>query len=1052
MTVQNDWKLLQNYLKKINLATFEVENKENDLENEFNSNVDLYYKYKRKIRLLNDDNLKLLGIIPKLNNHKKIKIISSSANLNFHSQIKNYLFEIRNNTNLLLKLIENLNGEKEKDIIAKVFVHFFFEDVTKSECSYKLNHFLSLLINQEVENLDYELKDNFIEKNSFIDKIFNEFLNRHEVKVYTKYLFEDLIKNLEKNVDNNYKYLTLYLEDLIKGNELSQFEIISIKKNIEEPKRNTVYSSSMKDFFSQSRKRHYHNQLSAVFNIKETSKLTNDDESELLNIPKFNENYLRKLLNVEKDEIRKHYIYKQLIRLSQYKKNEACFFFSYQNFIGQFQNSKKYVEILPKYMDNFRKIKDFFIDFVSNFKKYSLNLPIIIRETMKSIYNLIRIREKSKSKFEINCFVVYYFINHFIIPFLKCPSRNEILSEKLEINDNKTRKSLETIILVFTMIGYCDLFDCNMYNEYTPLNYLLMNVTIDIHKIIFDIFNNDNEGIFEDDYKEEENDIYQTICLSQSEIEIFLDKYMLLNIDHQNKGFSDIITNKDLVFPNENENNDIENNYVFINKNFDEKRKNKLKLEKIKEIIQENSKTQFVEEIKICIKQVLSNIPTLSNKGNFFLFKDIFELLNKKINYYNEEYKNVLVDNSIPLSWYSDYLISHMDLLPNEYKNNNFNNLYNELLEETETKMGHLSEKNILLLNEISSENTLLKKFVSLAKRSLTIVKDYRVKIYTKIFINTAKIDICLLNGNQKFNLIYQKKGFDQYDIIHIKANELMINKSSECLHIINGINTNNKRIEGHCSNINEFINRILTYGKEICKDIENEKDETKAKEVIETYISLIKIYLHNEDQRFHFSGKTTEKSENKLNAFVKEIEKYILTKIICNLEISSMNKEDQKIMQKCKSFLWITLEHLNIDPNQISKKQIEMVKNLLNKMDKERYYVNLLKYLVKAINIISKMIEFTTGNPNASIEEFLPILVHSFIHTMPKNMISNLKLAKYFMSQNDFSSMYGYNLANYQTCINFLNTITPKKYKLDSKKFNELCNDSMKNPSKYNN
>ena len=275
--------------------------------------------------------------------------------------------------------------------------------------------------------------------------------------------------------------------------------------------------------------------------------------------------------------------------------------------------------------------------------------------------------------------------------------------------------------------------------------------------------------------------------------------------------------------------------------------------------------------------------------------------------------------------WYSDYLINHMDLLPNEYKKDNYNKLFNEVFYEIENIMGHLKNKNILLLNEISSENTLLKKFVSLAKRSLTIVKDYRVKIYTKIFINTAKIDICLLNGNQKFNLIYQKKGFDQYDIIHIKANELMINKSSECLHIINGINTNNKRIEGHCSNINEFIDRILTYGKEICKDIENEKDETKAKEVIETYISLIKIYLHNEDQRFHFSGKTTEKSENKLNAFVKEIEKYILTKIICNLEISSMNKEDQKIMQKCKSFLWITLEHLNIDPNQISKKQIEM-------------------------------------------------------------------------------------------------------------------------------
>jgi hypothetical protein len=186
MSGKNDWKLLQNYLKKMSLAISEVENKENDLENEFNTNVDLYYKYKRKIRLLNDNNLELLGLIPKLNNYKKLKISSSPANLNFHSQIQNYLFEIRNNSNLLLKFIDTLTDEKEKDIIAKVFIHFFFEDVTKSEFSYKLNYFLSLLINKEVENLDYELYDNFIIKNSFIEKIFIEFLNRHEVKVYIK--------------------------------------------------------------------------------------------------------------------------------------------------------------------------------------------------------------------------------------------------------------------------------------------------------------------------------------------------------------------------------------------------------------------------------------------------------------------------------------------------------------------------------------------------------------------------------------------------------------------------------------------------------------------------------------------------------------------------------------------------------------------------------------------------------------------------------------------------------------------------------------------------
>ncbi len=1049
MSGKNDWKLLQNYLKKMSLAILEVESKENDLENEFNTNVDLYYKYKRKIRLLNDNNLELLGLTPKLNNYKKLKISSSPANLNFHSQIQNYLFEIRNNSNLLLKFIDTLTDENEKDIIAKVFIHFFFEDVTKSEFSYKLNYFLSLLINKEVENLDYELNDNFIKKNSFIEKIFNEFLNRHEVKVYTKYLFEDLMKNLDKNN----KYVSLDLEDLINENEkdnvFSQFVIIDIKKNIEGRKTFYSSSSSIKDFFAQNRKKKSNEITNINFDSKNSSILNNDDESELLNTPIFNENYLRNLFNVEKDEIRKHYIYKQLLRLSYLNKNEACFFFSYQNFIGQFQKSRKYVETLPKYMTNFRIIQNFFISFISNLKKYSLNLPIIIRETIKNIYNSIRNRDKSKSKFEINCFVVYYFINHFIIPFLKCPSRNKILAEKLELN-NFEIKSIETIILFFTMIGKSDLFDSYMYNEYTPFNYLLMNVTIDIHKILLSIFNNDTEGVFEDDFQEKEIDIYQTICLSQKEMELFLDKFMLLDIQKQNGKFSDIITNKELIFTNEN-NDEIENYYVFMNKNFDEKRKNILKLEKIKNIIQEDSETQFVEEIKICIKQVLSNVSNLSSKANILPFKDLFFFLNNQINYHNEEYKNVLIANRIPIFWYSDYLINHMDLLPNEYKKDNFNKLFNEVFNEIENIMEHLTNKNILLLNEISSENTLLKKFVSLTKRIFKKVKDYKVKIQTKIFIEKEKINVCVMNGRERFNIIYQKKPtIDESDIVNIKPLELIISKPSDCFHAFNGIYSNNNKIEGHCSSINEFINKILTYKKEICNDIENEKNETKANEIIELYINLINNYLNNNHQNYFYS-KTQEKNEKKLNDFTKEIKKYILTKITNNLTISSTNIEDKKIIQKCKSFLWIKAEHLNIDPKQIYKNQIEMVKNQLKKIDNEKYYENFLKHLVKAINIISKMIEFTTGNQNTSIEEFLPILVHCFIHIIPQHMISNLKIAKYFMNQNDFSSIYGYNLANYQTCINFLNTITPQKINLKTNEFNELCNDCKNNPSKYN-
>ena len=45
--------------------------------------------------------------------------------------------------------------------------------------------------------------------------------------------------------------------------------------------------------------------------------------------------------------------------------------------------------------------------------------------------------------------------------------------------------------------------------------------------------------------------------------------------------------------------------------------------------------------------------------------------------------------------------------------------------------------------------------------------------------------------------------------------------------------------------------------------------------------------------------------------------------------------------------------------------------------------------------------------------------------------MITNLKFAKYFITQNDSNSMFGYTLVNYETCINFMKNICRMKFNL---------------------
>ena len=59
--MNNNWLLLQDNIKKENAAQFDIKEKEKSMKNEFDSLFNVYYKYKRKIRLINDKNCKLIG-------------------------------------------------------------------------------------------------------------------------------------------------------------------------------------------------------------------------------------------------------------------------------------------------------------------------------------------------------------------------------------------------------------------------------------------------------------------------------------------------------------------------------------------------------------------------------------------------------------------------------------------------------------------------------------------------------------------------------------------------------------------------------------------------------------------------------------------------------------------------------------------------------------------------------------------------------------------------------------------------------------------------------
>ena len=66
-----------------------------------------------------------------------------------------------------------------------------------------------------MKNNDWDifLNDNFINDESFLSLILNEYIYRHEVKIYLKSIFKDLIRNLFLE-NNDANYITFSFSEL----------------------------------------------------------------------------------------------------------------------------------------------------------------------------------------------------------------------------------------------------------------------------------------------------------------------------------------------------------------------------------------------------------------------------------------------------------------------------------------------------------------------------------------------------------------------------------------------------------------------------------------------------------------------------------------------------------------------------------------------------------------------------------------------------------------------------------------------------------------------
>ena len=1077
-----DWRDLQYSLKQLHISLTDVQNKEIEMQKVLNTSLTLYYKYKRKILFYINNIQGFMGLNKNIQYSDTTKVNIEGANKEenyIFGPLKTYLFLFRNNFENLFNFIAFLKPE-EYQKISVLLTHFFYEDITLNESSNALNHVYYTLLSHELNNFcDSYFIDGYINPHSFTAKMTEQLLQRNEIKLYISHILSNSIKDIEEYCEKYFLMnMTLDLEVVGKCIHLNEKNAAENEKMHTLQKSKTMLTSSQNPG---AEKKNFPDtplaKRQSVFGVPEKKK----GEIEILSKDKINKifkedfDYTEKTLkNLMKKVDNNVYKMVYLRQLNQINNPDCKNIFSIKSFQDKLKEKGDYTKFFTYYDQNLKTIKNIITSIINNIIKFKDFVPNLIKTAYMAIYNYFNTSYQNMNYFEVNLFMINFLFEYIIIPTLKCPEINELLVKE-KIFELKTHQDLSTIIYILRHIANCQFF---VEDDYKMLNTFIVEQHVYLQNYFSDLTQNFQRQIFNrmksSDYILP-NENYQTMCLSREEIQIFINHFKEMEFEDEKEELKRMVEDSDrLIRDNRNDKFSTQQFFVFLNLNYNGERQKNLKIEKKVEkytsIDIEGDEKLFVENVKNCINYVLVNVPPIRDELKDAEFEGLFSHLNDVINYHKDEYKDTFGNKNIPLSWYSNYIINILDKLPKSYSNDNYLKLFKEMNNEITEQRQIIANKNNVLSIDLSGEIDTFKKMVKIYKHQLKLCKTLDLNAKVLYFVEKADLPICMMNGSFQFDTVYDLLGQDEAKkYSEVNMEELLIETQPNCIHTKyesknpKMSNSDKKKLNSykersHANTVSEFTKLIERYILQIVDDIfskiKSKKNEyinkTKANEILENYIVFIDD-ISKEKYKEFFISKNERSSSKKQKDFLNKVQLYILRKI--SLSIKKQGKsfeyyidyEDAKFKDKCLQLRWLDpVDNLSIDPSMVSNTQINLARDFIRKMDRERAGPKIIKYFSKAVNIIVKMITFTTGREDLSIDDFLPIMVFLFISVGPVNVISNFGNATYFMLSSEENENTGYNLANIEGCINFINMYNEEKCGMTKEEFNENCKKSL--------
>ena len=1073
---------------------------------QFSTKCNEIYKKKIEIQLSTKRNRKIISQQIKGYDDFASKITVSDDISGLPSEaIPEFLFLFRENNHLMLKLIENIDS-KQMDILIPFLCHFFYENFyMESTEQEEIIYIIYLLLEKEIDQLLTPSEQTFLD-DSFLSKFLEEMGSRYEIKNYIDIVLNELISNLEESYSKFYSLEISKVPKNLKSDEY--FEItpegeLKPKYEFKDPNSLNFYESKKYPkleniITSQNDKMLYKN----LNRLVSTNILSKNINSLIKNIHEdvgksINKKILMDNFNREQNDVIKQFLLKQIKKIKKF--DNPNLFDSYQ----LYENLKKKKKISRESLDLFNngvKIITNFIDNLLSNLENDVIIPYSIKVICKFIYILMQKKFKTITKLELNNLVGRFLFDKLILPILKNPDRSDAGKNKM-ITLN-TRKNLINIYLVFKNLVKGELFNVEqniqlvIFNKFILNNYHRVNEIIEkmidvripekLKKLsdefyLRDDFILDNSKRTEEEinyeyFKENPNDFMQhkSICFTTNQLNLFYDvveenKDIFIKPGMPLEKIYETISNfMSLV---ENHPNHY---YVIISDNYNAETKELLfHKEKALPLGKAKSQEEIIQNIHYCISYLIGNLEILPH-WNWVIENhktmDTFQYINQYLNSYEGIYNFSL--GSVPLNWYSLYIINNLNYIKPEDAINDYEPLYNDIEKQIIIQLKKLSKLNEFLTVNMTTKFLLIDKKINIFQEELDNVKNTFINIRALQFMQSKELIVSLASIEELNKLKIPIEGLDSYGL-----KNLLLQKETY-VQSKNDRNSSKKKdkediqpknFNFFCYTITHFISRYTDYYKSIYEDItsqsffkntQNQKEkikeekgnkETKAKLVLDNYMEYLSIALdesklfepsplkkiisvddYEEECIINNNEEENVKKNNILSEYKEKVKHSIYNYILKSLCIKLYNEpiiaEDAQFYKKCVSLSWFKPENMNIKNEIYDKSIFEQIIEHIKTIDNLRTPEEMFNEITFVLQLINSLYIFMLDNNNVDANDLLSILTYLIIKAQPKRMIFNLKIIEYFFNEKKKKGMEFYSLMIFKTSSNFIMCYNEKK------------------------